>query len=69
VAKEFLGRVVEQARAQGADQRRTLYRRWHTARGLSEHEELASQSRKAVAFPDDPGNPTVTSVCRQLVVP
>ena len=51
VATEFLVRVVEQARGQRADQRRTLYRRWHTAGGLGEHEELSAEGRKAVASP------------------
>jgi transposase len=47
MAKEFLPRVVEQA-GQRADQRRTLYRRGHAARGLGGHEELSAGERKAV---------------------
>ena len=60
VAKEFLARVVEQARAQGSDFA-TSISRW-TARCWKPgraRRVFSRRTRKAAPPPDDPGNPTV----------
>ena len=47
VAKEFLLRVVEQARGKGSDQRRALHGGRHAAGSLGESEELSTQRGQA----------------------
>ena len=50
VAKEFLARVVEQARAQGADFGRAFHRGRHAAGSVGEREEFSAEGGKAVCL-------------------
>ncbi len=47
VAKEFLARVVAQARGKGADLRRTFHRGRHAAGSLGESQELSTKGGQA----------------------
>ena len=60
VAKEFLARVVEQARAKGLTSRRAFHGGRHAVGSVGEREEFPAEGQeKPSPPPDDPGNPTV----------